>query len=74
MDNLTITVDFDVKDKNWLLEFLSSITEDRLSVRNDYEYAIGLLLDYATEGSPDGDFEDALEEIADSFGYELVEK
>jgi hypothetical protein len=56
------------------LEIIHTVFGDTLSVENDFEYAVGVLLDYAAEGGIDGDVEDALSEIADTFGYRLVSK
>lgn len=55
------------------LPYIHTVWGDSLSVTDDFEYAVGVLLDYATEDELSDDVEDALAEIAGAFGYDLVE-
>lgn len=66
LDNITVEVELDLKNKNWNLELMEAMFGDNLNIQNDYEYAIGVLLGYGTYGGVDGDIEDALEEITDT--------
>ena len=64
-ENITVEVDAKLADKNWTLEIMDSVFYEQLDYDNDYEYAIAVLLDYATAGGVEGDIGDALEEIVD---------
>lgn len=69
-----ITVDVSIKEKNWTLELMQSMFGDILDIHEDFEYAIAVLLEYATEDRMDDDVLSALEEIANYYGYELTER